>query len=252
MISSLWTADQAVTADQGTLFADGGAAVAAPAQSSIGTQDDIATRLQRLIPNGWFTVGQSPLRDGLLAGIANSLAFIYSMLAYLRLQSRISTATDGFLDLIAVDFFSNSLFRAANQSDDSFRARIIASVLRERGTRNGVSSIIQQLTGRAPIIFEPRQPLDTGVYGGPGLAYGLVGGYGSLLLPYQSFVTAFRPAGQGIPNIAGYGIPTGAYSTPSQAEYTSLSMIQGITDNDLYSAIDSVRPAGFTIWARIK
>lgn len=216
-----------------------------------GDQDDFVARLQRLIPNGWFTVGQAALRDGLLTGIANSLAFIYSMLAYLRLQSRISTATDGFLDLIAADFFGKSLFRASNQTDDSFRARIIASILRERGTRNAVIGILQQLTGRRAIVFEPQRPLDTGVYGGPGLAYGLVGGYGSLQLPYQSFVTAFRPPGQGIPNIAGYGIPTGAYSTASQAEYASLSMIQGITDRDLYSAVNSVRPAGYTIWMRI-
>lgn len=209
------------------------------------------SRIQRLIPNGWFTVGASPLLDGMLAGIANTLAFLYSMLVYLRLQARISTATDGWLDLIAVDFFGNKLFRAVNQSDDSFRARIIASILRERGTRNAVIDILTQLTGRTPMVFEPQRPLDTGVYGGPGLAYGTVGGYGSVVLPYQSFVTAFRPVGQGIPNIAGYGIPTGAYSTGSQAEYASLSMIQGITDADLFSAIDSVRPAGYTIWAKI-
>lgn len=208
-------------------------------------------RLHRLIPNGWFTVGASPLLDGMLAGIANTLAFIYSLLAYLRQQMRISTATDGFLDLIAVDYFGNRLVRAANQGDASFRARIIANLLRERGTRKSVVDILTQLTGRAPIIFEPRRPLDTGVYGGPGLAYGLVGGYGSTRLPYQSFVTAFRPLGQGIPNIAGYGIPTGAYSTGSQAEYASLSMIHGITDLDLFAAVDSVRPAAYTIWVRI-
>ncbi|MDB6104032.1 MAG: hypothetical protein JWO52_4031 [Gammaproteobacteria bacterium] len=218
---------------------------------SVGSQDDFLARLQRLIPNGWFAVGAAPLRDGLLTGIANTLAFVYSILAYLRLQTRISTATDGFLDLIAADFFGNTLFRANSQSDPSFRARIIASILRERGTRSGVQSILTQLTGRVPIIFEPQRPSDTGVYGGPGLAYGLVGGYGSVLLPYQSFVIAFRPAGQGIPNIMGYGIPVGAYSTPSQIEYASLSMINGVNDNDLYAAINSVRPAGYTIWASI-
>jgi hypothetical protein len=216
-----------------------------------GDTQDMLSRLRRLIPNGWFTVGASPLLDGLLTGIANTLAFAYKLLAYLRLQSRISTATDGFLDLIAVDYFGNKLFRAFNQTDDSFRARIIASLLRERGTRQSVSSILEQLTGRKPVIFEPMRPADTGAYGGPGLAYNLIGGYGSISLPYQSFVTAFRPVGQGIPNVAGYGIPTGAYSTASQAEYASLSMIHGITDADLFSAIDSVRPAGFTIWARI-
>jgi hypothetical protein len=216
-----------------------------------GDQNDITARLQALIPNGWFPVGLATLRDGVLAGIANVFALVYSQLAYLRLQMRISTATDGFLDLIAADYFGKTLYRRSGQTDASFRARILASILRERATRNGVVSIITQLTGRAPIIFEPQRPLDTGVYRGPGLAYGLVGCYGSRLLPYQSFVTVFRPVGQGIPNVAGYRIPTGAYQIPSRLEYASQSMINGITDADLFAAVDSVRPVGYTIWTRI-
>lgn len=216
-----------------------------------GDQDDMVRRLQALIPNGWFSVGLSPLRDAVLAGIANVLAFSFSQLTYLRKQTRIATATDGFLDLIAGDFFGGSLYRATHQSDDSFRAKIIANILRERGTRNAVVSILTQLTGRAPIIFEPRRPADTGAYGGPGLGYGVAGGYGSLSLAYQSFVNAFRPAGQGVPNVAGYGVPTGAYSTAAQAEYISLSMVQGISDADIYGAVNAVRPAGYTIWVAI-
>lgn len=218
----------------------------------IGDQTDFQNRLKALIPNGWFTVGLSPLLDGVLAGIANILSFIYGLFAYLRLQTRISTATDGFLDLIAGDFFGNKLYRSTGQTDASFRATIIAGILRPRNTRAAVVSIVTQLTGRAPIIFEPRRPADTGVYGGPGLAYGLVGGYGSLQLAYQSFVTVFRPPGQGIPNVAGYGIPTGAYNTASQSEYVSESMLNGLTDADLYSAVDSVRPAAYRIWVALK
>lgn len=217
-----------------------------------GTENDIAARLKALLPNGWFTPGASALLDGMVAGIANVLAFIYSIFAYLRLQTRISTATDGFLDLIAGDYFGSTLYRTANQSDDSFRARIIASILRERATRNGVISLLEQLTGFTPIVFEPQRPLDTGVYGGPGLAYGLAGGYGSLVRTYQSFVTVFRPKGQGVPDVAGYGVSTGAYSTASRLEYATRSMIQGLTDADLYAAVNSVRPAGYTIWVRIR
>lgn len=218
---------------------------------AVGDSNDMVGRLQRLIPSGWFTVGASPLRDGVLSGIANTLAFCYSLLAYLRLQSRISTATDGFLDLIANDFFGNRLVRASNQSDDSFRARILSSVLRERGTRKSVIDILTQLTGRAPVVFEPRRIADTGAYGGPNLAYDLVGGYGALNEPFEAFVKVYRPLGQGVPNVAGYDIPTGAYDTGSQAEYIALSMIQGITDADLFAAVDSVRPAGTTLWVQL-
>ena len=68
----------------------------------------------------------------------------------------------------------------------------------------------------------------------------------------SAFVVAFRPSGQGIPNIAGYTNPQGAYSTASQTEYANPSLIQGaVTDASIYAAIASVKPIGTTIWTRI-
>lgn len=463
-----------------------------------GDQNDIQSRLRQLIPHGWFLNGLSPLRDALLLGLANILAFGYSLLSYVRLQTRISTATDGFLDMIAGDFFGTGLARAANQTDTSYRSRILINIFRERVTRHSVVSILTQLTGRAPGIFEPARPADTGAYGaavavsraatgtyydaggvlriaapntprytydpanlaapstllieaaatnlalnsaafesgtwgianasispnvvtapdgtttadklventaatvphdvsqnvsctagvpmtlsvyakaaerttvrlalptaafggtttfalfnlstgtvgltgnspvttitpigasgwyrcsitatptvtttgplalhvilgtstnytGDGVSglylwgaqveagaaatsyipsggtattrdadvlltnmpagsgalggYGVAGGYGSMLLPMQAFVTAYRPFGSGVPYVAGYGISTGAYSTPSQSDYVGLSQVSGfLTDADIFAAIDSVRPASYVIWARI-
>lgn len=178
------------------------------------------------------------------------MAFIYALLAYVRVQTRIATATDGFLDLIAADFFGNGLPRQGGQSDVSYRARIQSAIFLERGTRNALVRVLLQLTGRAPIVFEPQRPADTGGYG-VACGYSAGGGYGSLAYPYQSFVTAFRPAWTGLASIAGYGTPTGAYNIGSQAEYASLSTVGGIQDNDIYAAIDSVRVAGTIIWARI-
>jgi hypothetical protein len=154
--------------------------------------------------------------------------------------------------MIAADFFGAALLRQSNQSDASFRNRIIINLFRERATRNGLVKVLTDLTGRAPAIFEPQRPLDTGSYGGPLIGYGVAGGYGSMLLPFQAFVTAYRPTGTGIPNVAGYGISTGGYSQGSQAELASMSMIQGaVTDADIYAAIDSVKPVGTTLWTRI-
>lgn len=219
---------------------------------STGDQSDITSRLQQLIPHGWFANGTSPIRDALLQGAANALGFVYLLFAYLRLQTRIGTATDGFLDMIAADFFGNALIRTSGQSDASLRGRIIINIFRERGTRAGVAKVLTQLTGRAPTIFEPARPADTGGYGISTSGYGVAGGYGSLLLPMQSFVTAFRPTGTGIPNVAGYGVSTAGYGVASQAEYASLSMVQGaITDADIYAAIDNAKPATYVIWARI-
>lgn len=217
-----------------------------------GDQSDIQSRLGQLTPASWFPVGQAALRDALLQGLAAIFAFVFSLLVYVRQQTRIATATDGFLDLIAGDFFGSTLTRTLNQSDESFRSRIIINLFRERGTRNALSLVLTQLTGRAPVIFEPARPADTGAYGGPVIGYGVAGGYGSLQLPMQAFVTAFRPPGAGIPSIAGYGVTTAGYATPSQGEYAALSMVQSsVTDDDIYAAIDSVRPVGYVVWARI-
>ncbi len=218
------------------------------------TADDQANllgRINALLPNRWFPVGASPIKDAVLSGAANALAAIYEMLVYLRLQTRISTATDGFLDLIAWDFFAGTLTRLVNQSDASFRNNILINLLQPRGTRASVSSILQRLTGRIPLIVEPQRAADCGGYG-IAYGYGSGGAYGSLLLPYQSFVIAYRTVIFGAPNVAGYGVPTGAYSTPSRAAYIDLALAQqGVTDSQIIASVESVRPAGYTIWLNL-
>lgn len=215
-----------------------------------GDQTDIFGRIKALIPR-WFS-DSTPVLDALLRGFAYAKSFVYGLIVYAALQTRIKTATDGWLDMIAADFFGSSLMRNSGQSDASFRNRIIINLFRERATRNGLVKVLTDLTGRAPAIFEPQRPLDTGSYGGPLIGYGVAGGYGSVLLPFQAFVTAFRPTGTGIPDVAGYGISTGGYGQASRAELASMTMIQGlVTDADIYAAIDSVKPAGTTLWTSI-
>jgi hypothetical protein len=191
----------------------------------IGSQADILSRLQQLLPQGWFANGASAIKDAILAGAANAFAFIFSMLAYLRLQTRIATATDGFLDLIAFDFFGNSLPRAGAQLDQSYRARIQSSLFTQRNTRPSLIAVLTKITGRVPIVFEPARAADTGALNIGTLAYGVAGAYGSLSTPYQSFITAFRPLA-GSPQF-------------------------GITDADIYAAIEGVRMGGTICWVKI-
>lgn len=216
----------------------------------IGDQADIAARIKSVLPP-WF----GPVRDlidALIQGLANASAFAYALYQYAVLQTRIKTATDGWLDMIAADFFGTALTRSANQSDASFRARIIINLFRERATRNAITRVLTDLTGRAPIIIEPQRPADTGAYGAPNSGYGVAGAYGSMLLPFQAFVQAYRPASSGIPYIAGYGSPPGGYSAPSRAAYATLSQSTGaVTDADLYAAVDSVKPVGTIVWMSI-
>lgn len=220
----------------------------------LGDLTDMQRRINALLPTGWFTRGLVPVRDAVVAGLAYLGSTIYALIAYLRLQTRISTATDGFLELISLDYFGlNGLRRKGGQSDASYRANILANLLRPRNTRSSIIRILVQLTGNTPIIFEPWRPADTGCYGGPTLAYGVAGGYGSLADPGQAFVTAFRQPGVGLPLLMGYGVPVGAYNTPSQIEYASLEMIEGsITDADIYAAVESVRPVTRILWVQIE
>ncbi len=216
----------------------------------IGDTNDFLSRLKATLPK-WFG-DSSPILDAVLSGYATAASFVYGLIGYARLQTRIKTTTDDFLDLLSADLFGAALPRKTNESDGNFRARILINLLRERGTRNAITVILQALTGILPRIFEPWRPLDTGGYGIGGVGYGAGGAYGSLLLNNQVFVTAHRAAGTGIPNVIGYGQSPGGYATPSQFEYASLAMIQGqVADADIYGAVESVRPVGTTAWVQI-
>jgi hypothetical protein len=217
----------------------------------IGDQQDCLNRIKALLPRGWFN-GSTPVLDALLQGMAWAFALVYSLIQYAKLQTRIATATDGFLDLIAYDFFGTTLLRRQQETDAPYRARILATLLREKVTRKGMNDALVTLTGRAPIIFEPARPADAGCWGTTGFAWGAAGGWGSLLLRAQTFVTAFRPAGQGIPNVAGWGTNYAGWGCPYFC-WTSLSQVTGaVTDADIYETIAATAAAGTEVWTRIQ
>lgn len=182
-----------------------------------GDQSDIAGRLKALLPQGWFA-GDTPILDGVLAGIAEKWAWVYDLIAYTRLQTRISTATDQWLDLIARDYFGPGLARFVAEGDTAYRARILANLLPERATRAAVIAVVVALTGRTPWVFEPAHTGDTGAWGDGsltwrGMAYGQAGGWGSLTHPFQAFIVAFRPQNGGVANVTGYAAVAGPLGT---------------------------------------
>ncbi|EKN4088730.1 hypothetical protein ACX1H8_22000 [Yersinia enterocolitica] len=219
---------------------------------AIGDQLDIEWRIKSLLPPSWFG-DDHPLMNAIVTACATSLAWCYSLYVYAQLQTRINSATDGWLDIIANDFFGTNIQRVSGQSDDLFRNQIRINLFRERGTRKAIIDILEDITGKTPLIFEPQNPIDTGAYGGPTLGYGVAGGYGSQLIPYQAFVTAYRPSGSGIPFIAGYSSTPSGYSSPSRGMYAERDMINGgATDEQIYAAIASVKMEGTIVWVRIQ
>lgn len=216
------------------------------------TTDDFFVRLKGNLPKTWFPK-PSPYTDAVLYGVATILNNFYGIYVFAKSQLRLLTMTGGWLDVFAGDFFGDSLPRKANETDVSYRLRIQINLFRERNTRAAVIDVLKEITGKEPVIFEPGRPADTGSYRSGGCGYGLAGGYGSLVLRNQAFVTAFRPAGSNIGNIAGYGSPVGAYDTASQIEYIDPSIVNsGANDADIYDAINRVRPAGTMLWTQIK
>ncbi len=220
---------------------------------------DMVARLKMVLPKRWFADDSpppptgdgstnAPVLTGLLTGLAAAASWLYTMIGYVKLQTRIGSATDSFLDLISTDFFGTALPRRINEGDDGFRARILAEIQRPRATRPGLSQSLVELTGRAPLIFEPARPADTGGYN-IALGYNVAGGWGSLMLPAQVFITAYRPSSAGIAAIAGWGY--GGWRVGASA-YATLGMVQGaVTDPDILNCIATTIPAGVTAWTRI-
>ena len=222
-----------------------------------GDQTDMMARLKSVLPLRWFS-DTTPVLDAVLSGLADVWSWAYGLVAFARQQTRIATAAGIWLDMIANDLFGAWLSRRPSEADDAFRQRIKQEIARPRATRDAIVVALTQLTSRTPVIFEPAQAGDTGGWGGVAaggpaanaLGYGAAGAWGSLGMPFQVFVTAFRPADGGIAAVAGWDGPAG-YGAGA-IEYGSLAMITGpVTDADIYAAVAAVMPAAGTAWIQI-
>lgn len=223
-----------------------------------GDQADMVARLKSVLPTGWFpatspgaATSATPILDGLLNGPAWALAWAYSLLTWVYSQMRLPAMAGAVLDLFALDYFGSRIYRFSAEGDTAFRNRISAELLRPKATRAGLVEALTDLTGRAPMVFEPRNPSDCGGYTLGGVGYGVAGGYGNLQLPFQCFVTAYRPTGGGIAYVSGYGDGAGGYGVGA-IEYGDLDMVESaITDADIQATITDVIPVAVIPWLRI-
>lgn len=198
-----------------------------------GDTSDMVARLRAVLPARWFptpsslagAASTSPILDGVLTGIGWAYANVSALISYVLLQTRIATATDIWLDIASQDYLDDTLPRNSGESDAAYSIRIRAALLPQRVTRAAMRNVLTNLTGRAPVIFEPWNTGDTGAYGTgeaavwSGMAYGAAGGWGSLDLPAQVFITAFRQIEGGIANVAGYN---GQFSPLAQVEWDAM------------------------------
>ena len=118
---------------------------------------DAISRLYNMLPANWFPdLDDAPDLNALLSMIgavySNDVDGLWQFLQYVQNQSRIITATDFWLDIVAQDFFGQDVQRHTSESDDSFRKRIILNLLAPKATRCALECNIQNLTGFTPEI----------------------------------------------------------------------------------------------------
>lgn len=211
---------------------------------------DMVRRLKILLPRGWFGP-TTPVLDALLSGFGALWSGLFEAIGFVRQQGRIATASGVFLDMAARDYLGPGFARRPGETDASFSARIRAEVVAPRATRAAVVAATIRASGRAGTVFEPFNPSDTGGYGDPPLGYGVGGGYGSLAMPFQFFVTAYRPGTTMAGGTGGYGTGPGGYNAAPLAYGAAAAGTGEVSDNEIYAEIAGVLPVNATAWTRL-
>lgn len=178
------------------IFAATSVAALPLALNAIGQQR--LAELLALTPRNWYSdQAKSPggVYYNFVATIADELETLWDDLEYVKNQTRISTATECFLDLAASDFFGGMLQRLPGEDDITYRGRILANLLLEKATRSAMIKSLAAFGAPVMIMCEPWYPLDCGgyalmdsttnmvttasgtypAYGGPGGIYPAVG-----------------------------------------------------------------------------
>jgi hypothetical protein len=220
-------------------------------------QPSILARIKATLPGRWF--GEvTPVLNSTLGSLAEGWVGLFGILNYTKMQTRIGTAFDGWLDMIARDFFGHRIRRRPQEADDSFRHRIYLELVRDRCTRSAIYDVLQQLTGRPPRIFEPTNPSDTGCFGNIGspevgrAGYCISGGWGNLDLPFQAFVRAFRPIPSGIAMINGWGGSIGGFGIGLSSYISPSTNLSWADDPEIYNAVAQTVSVGTIIWMSIE
>lgn len=210
-----------------------------------------ATRLRRVLPRGWWgEPGSTPILDGILAGLCYAHATLSNWIQFSRLQLRLATATDDFLDGLCADFLGTRVYRLDGETDAAFRIRIKREILRPRATRAAMVAALVDLTGQQPLIVEPGNSSDCGGYDLGGCGYDAGGAWGDPLLAFQVFIVAYRPHVGGIPSVDGFDGSLGGWDVGA-LEYVSPDQVSGVSDSDIYGLIEATRPAATVMWVRL-
>lgn len=223
------------------------------------TDESYAKRLTQLFPAKW-TNSKARTSGGILFGIlraiGSQLAAVNDALVYAKNSTRIATAISNELDIIALDYFGTTLVRRPEETDDSFRTRILSHLLPDGATRAAVSSKLAEVTGVTPRILEPWSTKDNACYNKFSF-YGIdtisnPGRYGSPKLRYQGFVISPLPSLAANTNKpircynkgAAYNRPDTVYWRKQANWFASI--------HDLDEVINRVKVFGTVVWRQYR
>ena len=211
---------------------------------------DILNRLIRLLPPRWWST-PAPIRDAILGGAADILAWAQSLFVYAKFQMRLATATDFWIDLFSYDYLGLTQQRLSGEADAHYRTRVGKELVRERVTRQGMYQALLDLTGTPPVIIEPFNGGDTGGWDLSYSGWSIGPGSWGSSIPDQVFITVQRTGiGVGIAYSGGWN--TGYIGWNQAGQWTDASQITGaVTDQDIYDTINRTKPAGVTVWVQL-
>ena len=218
-----------------------------------GDVTDIKARLRQLMPPWFPAVGQAPVIDAVLTGVATLLASTYALIAYARAQTRIATAYGPFLDLVAWDYFGGVFLRYTGEADAAFRARILQQLILPRVTRQAIQSALQTLTGYKVRVIEAWSPADVGVLGTIYLDVDNATTPGRITDPSllcQFFIECVLPLTQPYGNNAMPALNQNIYLDASTTGYIFDPEPGSSAEQIVYDFVNAMRAAGVICWLR--
>ena len=230
---------------------------------SVVTPEAWAQRMITLFPYPWlgdYARTTAGIAYAMFLSIGTELNFISEQLYYAWSACRLQTATNGALDLFAMDYFGNNLPRQPGETDSQYRIRIQALLFQPQVTRQAIINAIEfAFPGVVVWAREPWNPSDTGYFADGTSGYkGSYYDYDSQAIPsawgnkdarYQGFLEIQLPPGTalgydlwGYDFGAAFDAATGYYFPIVQENQTLIGQIENL--------IRQITALGTEIWVK--
>lgn len=209
-----------------------------------------------------------------IRGFAKSGAVIFDQQETIKSQFGLTGAVGDQIDVIAADFFDNTLPRFSGESDASYKSRIVSRLFVPTSTRQGMADAIFRAVGAYPVILERREAGLTGGYltgssdllctfGSGGIVtdaadqtygrygYDEAGAYAGSVPNFRA--TEVGPLAYDTDGLYGFngGAGADAYEAFITVQQPSSSSVYYISDLQIYAFIDAAKPFSTTMWVRI-